>query len=173
MNAPKTIAPRVAAVSVISTHLFTLKYNLEPPPASLSPGAKAGIGVGAGVGSLLILAIISFFVIKARRRRRERQAAAVAAAFESGMMSPAVAPSTYAASTFSHQPPPMANPSTIPPRNVTLQEMEATSPWVESKATYSPTTESHIAHSPTYESHIAHSPIFESHAAYSPTGGKF
>ena len=105
---PTTLIKResLPTVKVISTHLFTLKYNLATAQKSaLSTGAKVGIAIGTVIGGLLILGLLSFFLARMMRRRRERRAAAAGAAFaaNSGITSPMTAYSTYAASIFNGQ----------------------------------------------------------------------
>lgn len=105
---PTTIRKRqsLEAVHVISTHLFTLKYNLAPTKkASLSQGAKAGIAVGVTIGGLLIISLLIFFFSRVMRRRRERRAAAASTAFaaSSGIASPMTGYSTHPASTLHGQ----------------------------------------------------------------------
>ena len=57
--------------SIISTQLFTLRYDLGSPETSLSNGAKAGIIVGSIFGALLLALAI---VVLVRRWQRHRQA---------------------------------------------------------------------------------------------------
>lgn len=84
----QTLAP----VQVITTHLFTLKYNLAPTHSTnLSLGAKIGIGVGAGLGGILILSLIAYLAARARRRKHKRQLARInATKASSGVGSPRV-----------------------------------------------------------------------------------
>lgn len=43
-----------------------------PSSSGLSTGAKAGIGVGAALGALLVIGVIAFFVLRSRRHRRSQ-----------------------------------------------------------------------------------------------------
>jgi len=176
------------AVHVISTHLFTLRYNLVPAKkASLSQGAKAGIAVGATIGGLLIIGLLTFFFSRMMRRRRERRAAAAAAAFaaNSGIASPMTGYSTHPASTFHGQVgmnghagrfvpqgmhPSMSNQTTKPssrngasppPLNATPMELPAAEPVAQPTA---PPPEARAGFQ-------GGAGPLEQHPFYSPTGG--
>lgn len=45
----------------------------SPEPGGLSPGAKAGIGVGAAIGGILLLLILGWAIVLCRRKRRRQK----------------------------------------------------------------------------------------------------
>ncbi|KAL8828827.1 MAG: hypothetical protein Q9191_002363 [Dirinaria sp. TL-2023a] len=99
---PLSRRQNIAPVKIISTHLFTLKYNLQPPDRSLSTGAKVGIAVGAGLGGTLTLFLLAILISRSRRRGHERKLAeASSAVASSGVMSPRSPVSNYPASSYS------------------------------------------------------------------------
>lgn len=92
----------IAPVKIISTHLFTWKYNLQPPNKGLSTGAKVGIAVGVGLGGILALFILAVLISRERRRGHERKLAEASSALaSSGVMSPRSPVSPYPASNYS------------------------------------------------------------------------
>lgn len=98
-----SLRQNIAPVKIISTHLFTLKYDLMPRHNSgLSTGAKVGIAVGAGIGGMLLLFLLVLLISRARRRGHKRKVAEASSAFvSSGVVSPRTAGSTYPASNYS------------------------------------------------------------------------
>ena len=101
---PQSLSRRqnIAPVKIISTHLFTLKYNLKPPDKTLSTGAKVGIAVGAGLGGILALFLLAILISRARRRGHERKLAPAGSALaSSGIVSPRSPVSNYPASNYS------------------------------------------------------------------------
>lgn len=52
-----------------STPMFphSLQTSLPPPPTGLSKGAKAGIGIGVAIGSLIALALVVFAVMQQKQ----------------------------------------------------------------------------------------------------------
>ncbi|KAI4108078.1 MAG: hypothetical protein LQ339_002350 [Xanthoria mediterranea] len=60
-----------APISVIVTsQLYSLKYNLKPKKSSLSAGAKAGIAVGVILGAAFGALLVAFVIHKRKLRRR-------------------------------------------------------------------------------------------------------
>ncbi|CAG9982810.1 unnamed protein product [Clonostachys byssicola] len=55
----------------------TSKPTSETPSSGLSTGAKGGIGVGAGIGGILLLAAVAFLFYRKGKSRAERQNASM------------------------------------------------------------------------------------------------
>lgn len=72
MAAPSATGLRKRApISVIVTsQLYSLKYNLKPKKSSLSAGAKAGIAVGVILGAAFGALLVAFVIHKRKLRRR-------------------------------------------------------------------------------------------------------
>jgi hypothetical protein len=54
-----------------TAHTYTCRYTVQDSDSGLSTGAKAGIGVGASVGGLLILGALAWCIAR-RKKRTER-----------------------------------------------------------------------------------------------------
>ncbi|KAI4145310.1 MAG: hypothetical protein L6R39_003854 [Caloplaca ligustica] len=160
----KALRPRLPAVSVITTHLFTYKYDLAPSKShALATGAIVGIAIGAILGGLLLLTLLAAFIFNVRRRRREQRAMAAGSAFASGITSPITAGglSTYPASVYSHPPPqnpPMDAVAQMAPGRVGPSN-RAGSPPVARNVTPQELPGAHVP--------------FEQHPGFSPSGGRF
>lgn len=164
----KTIKPRapaVPAVSVITTHLFTYKYDLAPQKVKpLSTGAIAGIVVGAGVGGIMIIGLLAGFIFRLRQKRREQRAMAAGSAFASRITSPVTGGgiSTHPASVYSHathqSPPPMGGMPYMPSSRVGTNNMAGNPP---------------LASNVTPQELPGVNVPFEQHPGFSPSGGRF
>lgn len=69
-------ASATATVSVIINQVFALGLPCaDDSDGGLSTGAKAGIGVGAGVGGLLLIGLILFILVRVGRKRLQKRQA--------------------------------------------------------------------------------------------------
>lgn len=69
-----TLSSNAGMIRVISTELFTLRYDLAPlAPSSSNAGVKAGAAVGA-VGGVMLLFAAGFYARRSRQRRSRANA---------------------------------------------------------------------------------------------------
>ena len=102
-----------AAVSVIINQVFALGLPCadDDDDSGLSTGAKAGIGVGAAVGGLILITLAIWFCLIARKRRQKRReeetkSAAAAAVAAAAQLRYSGAPSQTQAKQYPLFPPP-------------------------------------------------------------------
>jgi hypothetical protein len=67
-----TPIPTSAVVNVV----FAIQYNVLPSTSSLSTGAKAGIGVGASVAGIAIIALSLLLVWRTQKHNKDKKALA-------------------------------------------------------------------------------------------------
>ena len=81
-----SVKSTTAAVSVLINQVFALSLPCEEnyEETGLSTGAKAGIGVGASVGGLILLGLALWFCLLAHKRRQKRIAEAPVASGTTG-----------------------------------------------------------------------------------------
>jgi hypothetical protein len=94
-----TLKPTLAVLNVV----FALQYPVQPAEPSLSTGAKAGIGAGAGVAGIAIVSL-SLVIWRMRRYRKDKAFTAVEAAGADSMVKgqndmSSISPYTYSTRT--------------------------------------------------------------------------
>jgi hypothetical protein len=113
-----SVKSTTAAVSVIINQVFALSLPCadEEEPTGLSTGAKAGIGVGASVGGLILLGLALWFCLLARKRRQQRRAEAPPASSTTGPQYGGVPNQMYGNTQYPAFPPGSPQPGyAVPP----------------------------------------------------------
>lgn len=81
--------------SAVVNLAWAMSFKVAEPEPALSKGAVVGIGVGAGVGAVVILAAVVFFFVRWRRSKRAAAAADAQLHHAAGLADPQQQGMTY------------------------------------------------------------------------------